>query len=185
MGIASGWMPSVRFLKPPGGHLTRKEVELAIAVGEKRDDFSIGRDLGVAFGASPVGQEPEAFGGQRVLESVTGRSPLSNVPTATPARRVPPTAATVLRPLGPERAGAGVVSTPGKRLVHAVDLDPHVADVSQALLRVLGQTRNNSRRTDGGVVTGSADQSGSRSSIFAIESETVSPANATRPVNIW
>ena len=35
-----------------------------------------------------------------------------------------------------------------------------------------------------GVAAGSADQSGSRSRILAIESETVSPANVTRPVNI-
>ena len=35
-----------------------------------------------------------------------------------------------------------------------------------------------------GVAAGSADQSGSRSRIFAIVSETVSPANATRPVSI-
>ena len=37
---------------------------------------------------------------------------------------------------------------------------------------------------DVGVVAGSADHSGSRSRILAIESETVSPANVTRPVNI-
>ena len=35
-----------------------------------------------------------------------------------------------------------------------------------------------------GVAAGSADQSGSRSRIVAIVSETVSPANATRPVSI-
>ena len=35
-----------------------------------------------------------------------------------------------------------------------------------------------------GVAAGSADQSGSRSRIFAIVSETVSPGNARRPVSI-
>ena len=44
--------------------------------------------------------------------------------------------------------------------------------------------RTSKRRMDAGVVAGSADQSGSRSRILAIESETVSPANAMRPVNI-
>ena len=44
--------------------------------------------------------------------------------------------------------------------------------------------RTRSRRIDSGVAGGSADQSGSRSRILAIESETVSPANVTRPVTI-
>ena len=48
----------------------------------------------------------------------------------------------------------------------------------------LTRQRSSSRRIGAGVAAGSADQSGSRSRIFAIESDIVSPANATRPVNI-
>ncbi len=44
--------------------------------------------------------------------------------------------------------------------------------------------RSRSRRIGSGVVAGSADQSGSRSRILAIESGIVSPGNATRPVTI-
>ena len=48
----------------------------------------------------------------------------------------------------------------------------------------LARHRSNSRRMDGGVAAGSADQSGSRSRIFAIVSEAVSPGNVRRPVSI-
>ncbi len=44
--------------------------------------------------------------------------------------------------------------------------------------------RSRRRRTDAGVAAGSADQSGSLSRIFPIMSDTVSPANMPRPVNI-
>src|SRR4029077_5655691 len=44
--------------------------------------------------------------------------------------------------------------------------------------------RDNNRRMGAGVAAGRADQSGSRSRILAIVSETVSPGNARRPVNI-
>ena len=77
------------------------------------------------------------------------------------------------------------VGTSRQHLVDRVDLDPDVADVSQALLRILGEAAEqepSNRRA--GVAAGSADQSGSRSRIFAIVSETVSPGNARRPVSI-
>ena len=44
--------------------------------------------------------------------------------------------------------------------------------------------RSRSRRIGAGVAAGNADQSGSRSRIFAIESDIVSPANVTRPASI-
>ena len=50
--------------------------------------------------------------------------------------------------------------------------------------RSFARQRSSSRRTGPGVAAGSADQSGSRSRILAIVSETVSPANAARPVSI-
>ncbi len=56
-----------------------------------------------------------------------------------------------------------------------------------SLRRCLGsfaRQRSRSRRMGTGVAAGRADQSGSRSRIFPIVSDTVSPANATRPVNI-
>ena len=51
-------------------------------------------------------------------------------------------------------------------------------------LESFARQRNKSRRIGRGVAAGSADQSGSRSRIFPIVSEVVSPSNGTRPVNI-
>ena len=48
----------------------------------------------------------------------------------------------------------------------------------------LDRQRSRSRRIGTGVAAGRADQSGSRSRIFAIESDIVLPANATCPVSI-
>ena len=87
---------------------------------------------------------------------------------------------------GASRGASGTVAAAVRQhFVDRVDLDPDVADVAQALLRILGETAEQqpANRTRASPA-GSADQSGSRSRILAIESETVSPANATRPVSI-
>ena len=51
-------------------------------------------------------------------------------------------------------------------------------------LTLLSRQRSSSRRMGTGVAAGRTDQSGSRSRIAAIVSESVSPANASRPVSI-
>jgi len=82
------------------------------------------------------------------------------------------------------RAGLTVSATPGVTSSTA-SISRRTSPIS--LRRFFGslvKQRTSSRRMDGGVEAGNANQSGSRSRIFAIESETVSPANATRPVNI-
>ena len=111
----------------------------------------------------------------------TGRRP-SHRPTSAASVASPIHGSHHLSPLVPERRSRQAGAR--QNLVDRVDLDPDVADISQPLLRILGEAAKQQPPNGRGVVAGSADQSGSRSRIFAIESETVSPANVTRPVNI-
>ena len=87
-----------------------------------------------------------------------------------------------MRPL---RAGTTVSATVPGRTSSVASTSSLTSPMSRK--RFFGsftRQRSSSRRTEAGVVAGNADQSGSRSRIFAIESETVSPGNVTRPVSI-
>ena len=70
------------------------------------------------------------------------------------------------------------------RFVAFVDFNPDVADISQALLRILREAAPQQPPNPSGVAAGRADQSGSRSRILPIVSDAVSPPKARRPVNI-
>ena len=65
-----------------------------------------------------------------------------------------------------------------------VDFDARVADIAQPALRILLEASPQQPSIDRGVAGGQAVQSGSRSRIAAIVSDTVSPANASAPVSI-
>ena len=64
------------------------------------------------------------------------------------------------------------------------ELDSCVGDVVQAPLWIFLEASSQQPPDARGVAAGSARQSGSRSRIAATVSDTVSPANARRPVNI-
>ena len=63
-------------------------------------------------------------------------------------------------------------------------LDSCVGDVVKPVLWIFLRDRCRSRRTLSGVSAGNASQSGSRLRIAATASDSVSPENASRPVNI-
>ena len=63
-----------------GAHLAHPEVELTVAVGEERDEPAVGRNLGAAFGALPIGEARELRVGQRVIDGGGA------VPSSQPAR---------------------------------------------------------------------------------------------------
>lgn len=105
----------------------------------------------------------------------------STAPAASPRAMAPPS--TTAR--GRRARGASTAT----RRPEAV----RCASTSPSAIRASPMSRNRSRssfarqrsrmsRTRGGVAAGNAEKSGSRSRIFAIVSETVSPANARRPV---
>ena len=133
---ASGGMSRVRLRKRPVPTWLTQRSNSPVAVGEEGHELPVGRDFGALFRALPIREARELRVGQRILRR---RSPGAGPPTRRQprrARRARPTAATSCGS-SREREAPPSPSELRQRLVDRVDLDPDVADVSQALLRIL------------------------------------------------
>src|SRR5262249_25575203 len=136
-------------VKDPGAHLAYPEIELALAIRQKRDEFSVRGDLGTFFATLPVRERCESSVGKRVLRADrrSRRFPSddSDCQSADCQPRQP----------GPTRSGGGTTGVGQFRndLADRLDLDPRVADVLQTPLRILReasvqQSSNGWRRLD-------------------------------------
>ena len=178
-------MSGVRFTKRPVPTWLSQRSNSPLAVGEEGHEPPVGRNLGAAFVPSQSVKRvnwalASGLAARRSDPAASARLPARRPPRRAP--RAPPTAASLRHRRRPEATRGQRRSLPDSAASIA-SISIRTSPISlQSLLRILGEAaaQEPSNRPQASPA-GSADQSGSRSRIFAIVSETVSPGNGDAP----
>ena len=154
-------------LKRPGADLTQPDVKLSVPVGDERDKPAIGRDVRLLLAAAPISEPSECRVGERVAGDLDGYSASGLPRRHSRGEREQRHPRQTFQP-GVRRSGA----CPGTSVWSTSSIASISIRASPISLRRCFESffrqRIRSRRIGAGVAAGRADQSGSRSRIFAI-----------------